>query len=294
MRDIGPIPTLSARKGSSMRLQPSDPFFALAQSADDQIDLARGALLIAQDAYPDLDAEIYLEQLDQMAAEIHQRCGDACTPIDNLDLLNHYLFVEHGFQGNANDYYDLRNSYLNQVLERKLGIPITLSIVYLEVGRRLGLPLFGVNFPGHFLVKYQVVPEPIFVDPFAGGKLLAASDLEGLLTRVQGEETQMDPAFVQEVTARDILARILRNLQQIHLRQQHIKEAVRMAEKITWLLPDEPHAYRDLGYLYYRIRAYHRSLDAFESYLRWSDAPSDAEEIGNNIKVISAELGMLN
>ncbi len=280
---------------SFARPQPADPFFALAQTPDARIDLVCGALLIALDAYPRLDPQVYVERLAKMAAALRPQCA-AAPPEECLQQLNHYLFVEQGFRGSPQEsYYDPRNSYLNEVLERRLGIPITLSVVYLAVGRQLGLLLEGVNFPGHFLVRCAAPGPPLFIDPFMGGRFLEPADLEDMLRRVnRGQPMPLEERFLQAASPRQILARMLRNLKQIHIRQHEFSRAIRAGEQIVWLQPTEAQDYRDLGYLYYRVRAYHDALAAFGEYLRWAPHPTDEQEIRGLIQHLSAQLGALN
>ena len=272
--------------------QPDDPFFELTR--DEPIDLARGALLIATEAYPRLELDVYLQQLDQMATALEPLFAVSATVPEHLELLNRYLFEELGFKGNQEDYYDPRNSYLNEVLERRLGIPITLSVVYHEVGQRLGLSLAGVNFPGHFLVKCTAPPEPVFIDPFDGGQILEGGDLEKRLPVLQGQKLALEERFLEAVSTRQILARMLRNLRQIHVSRKDFKQAISAGEKITCLQPDEANDYCDLGYLYYQVKAYHQSLAAFQEYLRRAGHPVDEHEIRKNIQILSAQLGALN
>ncbi len=275
-----------------MHPQLGDPFFRLVQ--DDPIDLARGALLIAGEAYPRLDPDVYLRQLDRMAGTLKPHFTPGSTMLERLELLNHYLFIELDFKGNQQDYYDPRNSYLNDVLERRLGIPITLSVVYLEVGRRLGLPLAGVNFPFHFLVKCTAPSDPVFIDPFSAGHILTKEELADHLPVANGRKLSMDERFLEAISPREILARMLRNLKQIHAHRREFKKAISAGEKITWLLSEGASDYRDLGHLYYQVRAYHQSLAAFQEYLLRAAGPEDEREIRENIQIISAHLGALN
>src|SRR4029079_14604952 len=143
----------------------------------DETGLAEGALLIAAEEYDNLDVGDYLRRVDAMGTTLRQRPREDISTSDALVALNRYVFEELGFSGNADDYYDPRNSYLNDVIDRKLGIPITLSVVYMEVGRRVGLPLEGVSFPGHFLVRVQVRGGVLVLDPFAGGLPQSEADL---------------------------------------------------------------------------------------------------------------------
>ena len=270
-----------------------DALFELAQLENNQIDLAKGALLIAKDAYTDLDIETYLQQLNQMAEELQAQIGEEADTSAQINGLNHYLFEAQGFAGSSQEnYYDARNSYLNEVLERKIGIPITLSIVYMEIGRRIGLPLVGVGFPGHFIVKHRDLETVI--DPFEGGQVLSDEDLSERLTQIFRESVQIHPRFLQAVTNKEILARMLRNLKQIHFRKGEYEKTVRVAEQITWLSPQSAQDYRDLGYLYYQVNSYAKSLASFNTYLRLSDDPPDQDEISRNIRVLTQQIAKLN
>ncbi len=273
----------------------ADPFFALTQGPDAQIDLLRCALFIARDAYPELDVEGYVARVAAMAAALRPRCT-GLTDLEQVRLLNSYLFEEQGFRGSTQEqYYDPRNSYLNEVLERRLGIPITLALVYLAVGRQLGLDLEGVNFPGHFLVRCALPGEQLFIDPFMAGRLLEPHDLEELLCRVnRGQTMPLEERFLRVASPRQILARMLRNLKQIHIRQRQFAQAIRAGEQILWLQPSEAEDYRDLGYLYYQVRDSRRSLNALEEYLRRTGEPEDAGEVRSLIQDLASRLGSLN
>ena len=276
-----------------MKNAAGDALFELAQLENDQIDLAKGALLIAKDAYADLDIELYLQRLNQMAAELQSQLGEEADTSDQINHLNQYLFETQGFAGSSQEhYYDARNSYLNEVLERKVGIPITLSVVYMEIGKRIGLPLVGVGFPGHFIVKHRDLETVI--DPFEKGQILSDEDLSERLTQIFREPVPMHPRFLQTVTNKEILARMLRNLRQIHFREAEHEKAVNTAERITWLAPQSAQDYRDLGYLYYQVNAYGKSLASFNTYLRLSDNPPDQEEISRNIRVLTQQIAKLN
>lgn len=272
-----------------MRPQPSDPFFLLSQG---EIDLGRGALLIGQQANPILDVECYLAHLDQLADGFrHPQSRDCAVTVSALGA---YLFDELGFRGNNEHYDELANSYLNEVLDRRLGIPITLSLVYIEVGKRLGLPLAGVNFPYHFLVRCDAGSETIYIDPFARGQRVGLAQLAERLPTTDGVKLQLAAHHLSAASPRDILARILRNIKRIHTGEHQIKDAIRCGEKISWLLQDEADNHRDLGFLYYRMHEYQKSLYSFEEYLRWAPSAQDADEIRQNIQVISSRLSMLN
>lgn len=265
-----------------------------ADFADDEpLNLALGALLIAREANPKLDPQTYLSRLDQMAGVLEPRVIQVDSRAERLSVLGGFLFEELGFRGNRENYYDPRNSYLSDVMDRRLGIPITLSVLYMEVGRRVGLPLCGVNFPSHFLVLCDIPQGPLYIDPYAAGQILDTTELADLLP--VHEEHRLGPeAFLQPASAREILARMLRNLKVIHAQQRRFGEAISAGEKINILEPESAGDHRDLGHLYFRIGAYHQALSSFQEYLRRTDAPEDDGEIRRNIQTIGARLGALN
>ena len=159
----------------------TDPFFSFANLDSNEVELATGALLIAQSEYRELNIENYLYQLDEMADVVRERIQEATLPEQHITELNRYLFEEKGFTGNIDNYYALGNNFLNFVLDKKTGIPITLGVVYIEVGRRAGLPLVGVNFPGHFLVRYQREHLDILLDVFENGSFMCEDSLRAKL-----------------------------------------------------------------------------------------------------------------
>ena len=159
-----------------------DELASLSALSDEAMSLEAGAFLIARYAYPALDVARYCEQLDTMAGEVRGRIGHRASGEEAVNALNRYLFTEQGFKGNTKNYYEIENSYLNCVMDRRVGIPISLSAVYLLIGQRLALPLFGVGMPGHFLVKYESDRYKIFIDCFNGGALLTEKNCARFLT----------------------------------------------------------------------------------------------------------------
>jgi regulator of sirC expression with transglutaminase-like and TPR domain len=189
----------------------------------DQIDLQQGAFLIARYAFPNLNVCEYLHRLDGMAAEVRERMGRRVSGEEAVKTLNRYLFSEQGFKGNTKNYYEPDNSYLNRVIDRRTGIPISLSMVYLLIGRRLGLPVYGIGMPGHFLVKFDSDRYQIFVDCFNSGALLSERDCARFLMQAgYGFEEK----YLQRSTTRAILIRTLKNLITIyHKLNEPVKEA---------------------------------------------------------------------
>ena len=272
----------------------TDPFFSFANLADNEMQLATGALLIAQSEYPELNMDNYLRQLDEMADGVRERIQGATLPEQHITELNQYLFQEKGFTGNTDNYYALGNNFLNFVLDKKTGIPITLGVVYIEVGRRAGLPLVGVNFPGHFLVRYQCEHLDILLDVFENGALMCKDSLRIKLQETFGDSTPLERRMLTEATDKEILARILRNLTRAYALLENYDKALTAAERITWLLPNTAADYRLLGYLHYKNHTYSEGIAAFETYLRLTDAPPDATAVERNIQYLQKLLSRLN
>ena len=199
----------------------------------DEIDLAQMALLIAAAEYPDLDVKEELRALDSLAAGASRSLGQERDPLARANALSEYLFDEVGFRGNREDYYDPRNSFLNEVLSRRLGIPITLSLIYIEVGKRLGVPLVGVGMPGHFLVRIGSGQEDVMIDPFHRGILLSEKECAQRLQEVAGATVPWDRSYLAPVSNRELIERLLRNLRGIYLRRHDEPRALRATE---WLL----------------------------------------------------------
>ncbi len=232
-----------------------------------EIDLARAALLVAQEEYPQLPIDIYLARLDQIAEEVKDRLSDETAPLVILDELTETLFTRRKLAGNRDAYYDPRNSFLNDVLDRGLGIPLTLSIVLLEVGWRLGLPLEGVNFPGHFLVRFCGETIDLLIDPFDGGRRRFADQAQELLDKVYGGVVRMQPSFLRAADRRDILVRLLSNLKGLYVNVGDYERALAAVERVLMLRPDDPSEVRTLGMLLAKSGRHQDAADRFESYL---------------------------
>ena len=193
---------------------------------DEGLDLESGAFLLARYAYPSLDTGQYSEQLDEMGRELRGQIGSRVSGEETVKALNRYLFTEQGFKGNTKNYYELENSYLNRVIDRRTGIPISLSVVYLLIGKRLGLPVHGIGMPGHFLVKYEAEKYKIFIDCFNGGALLTEKNCARFLTEAgYGFEDR----FLQSSPTRAILTRMIKNLLAIYSKLDEPLKKVRLA-----------------------------------------------------------------
>lgn len=251
------------------------------------IDLARACLLVAEDAYPGLDVEGYLGEIEHLAGRLRARLEADLAPEERVVALNEYLFDDLGFAGNTEDYYDPRNSYLNEVLERRTGIPITLSVLYMEIGRRIGLALEGVSFPGHFLVRMPLRGGMLVLDPFSGGEPQSADDLRERLKRVipPGAAGALAPAelplepFLEPAGKRQILARLLRNLKGIYLERNRPERLLEVLNRMLVVSPDALGERRDRGLVYQQLECWGAALKDLVEYLRRAPDAADADEI---------------
>ncbi len=249
------------------------------QQPDERIDLAKAALYIAQEEYPNIDAEEYLNAFDTMALELQERLPSQRYPLRVIQSINQYLYDDLGFAGNVEDYYDPRNSYLNDVIERRLGIPITLALVYLEVARRIDFPMVGVGMPGHFLIRPDIPDTEIFIDTFNGGEIMFPQDCQERLTQFYQQPVQLQPEFLATVSKRQILARMLANLKYIYLNQQELEKALAAVERILLLFPGAAIEVRDRGLLCYELGLSDQAANDLETYLAKAPHAQDAAAI---------------
>jgi regulator of sirC expression with transglutaminase-like and TPR domain len=242
--------------------------------------LAPAALAIARVEYPSLDPAPYLLRLERMgeAAEGRLRRQAQGGVTAQIATLNAYLYEELGFSGNADRYDDPRNSFLNEVLDRRLGIPISLAVVYLEIGRRGGMRLEGVNFPGHFLVRAPDAAEDVIVDPFHGGAQLSEIDCRQLLREYVGDETAFDRALLATATRQHIVVRMLVNLKRLYVRMQSFPQARAVADLLLAVDPSALSELRDRGLLAYHMEDFASALRDLETYLRLMPKPETAED----------------
>ena len=259
--------------------------------------LAEACLLIAQDAYPDLDVVHYLSRIDAFAATVKSRLSSDAFAEQKVIVLNRYLFNELGFCGNVGDYYDPRNSHLNQVLERRTGVPITLSILYMEIGQRLGLRFQGVSFPGHFLVKLRVTGGQLVLDPFCGGEAQSESDLRARLAQALPQreaDTLPLPQYLQAATSRQVLARVLRNLKGIYLHSEEAQNALKVMQRMVMVAPHAAEEVRDRGLAYYKLDCFRAALADLDDYLDRRPHAPDADEIKDKTAALRLVCARLN
>ena len=275
----------------------ADNWARLTAGPEESINLAEAALAIAAEEYSDLDIAAYLDRLEEMGMTLRRRMRPDISTGDSIRLLNHYLFEELGFSGNTDDYYDPRNSFLNDVIERRLGIPITLSVIYIEVGRRIGLPLHGVSFPAHFLVKCVVREGAIVLDPYSKGVSLGLDDLVRRLKAWRGG-IELDNELVKSMLAtagsREILARILRNLRGIYVEKGDLTRALHACDRIVTLDPQLAEEYRDRGNIYLELECFRAALADFRAYLMLKPEADDADEIQHKTIDLQQRASRLN
>jgi len=260
----------------------TDPYREFRQAVErpeESIDLGRAALTIALADYSDLDIASYLRRIDELAVEVSQRCGVDADGFRSIAALNYVLFKEQGFHGNRDDYYDPKNSFLNDVIDRKRGLPITLSILYIEVGQRIGLAIEGVGFPGHFLVKTKSQGEEIVIDPFNAGDVKSNEELQAMLDQIYGRKVRLDREFLAALPKKQILKRMLGNLKAIYGRADELLKMIAVLDRLIILDPGAVEEVRDRGAVYLRLECYGQAKDDFETYLRLAPDAKDAEAI---------------
>ena len=256
--------------------------------SDDDLDLARAALLIAQEEYPQLSVDLYLARLDQVAEEVRDRLANETAPLIMLEELMRTLYERRKFKGNRDAYYDPRNSFLNDVLDRGVGIPLTLGIVILEIGWRLGLPLEGVNFPGHFLVRYAGDELRLLMDPFDQGKIRFEDEAQQLLDQGYGGMVTMRSGFLRSASKRDMLARMLTNLKGIYGKIGDDPRALAAVERLLMISPTAPIESRSRGMLLARLGRHEEAASQLEAYLRVSPSAEDKRHVQDMVKELRA------
>ncbi|MGH8632387.1 MAG: SirB1 family protein [Burkholderiales bacterium] len=271
-------------------------FAQIISGPEDDIHLTEAALLIASHQYPNLDVQHYLDRIDAMADGLRPRVDDSSSPPQRIVVLNHYLFRELGFAPNADDYYNPRNSFLSEVLERRVGIPITLSILYMDMGARIGLPLQGVCFPGHFLVKCTLPEGMVVLDPYSNGTSLGLADLQRRLREARGGEVSraIIAGLLVGANKKEILLRVLRNLKAIYLRSQQLDNALAVMDWIVCAEPEQAPEVRDRGMVYQELECFRAAIADFESYLALSPGCEDAEEIRQRLIELTRSAAKLN
>jgi regulator of sirC expression with transglutaminase-like and TPR domain len=221
---------------STLSLSPAQQkFWYVSRIPDSELtttQLVEAALAICWEEYPHIDLSSCRDALDGMATELQQRLQGVTYPLKIISEINRYLFDEQNFNANENNYYDPRNSFLTDVITRRLGIPISLSIVYMAIGDRIGFPLEGVSLPGHFIIRPQRSDIEVFIDPFAKGEILFKQDCASKLVQIYGAQTELKPEYLETVGVRRVLERMLMNLKLIYLNQKKFHKALSTVENL--------------------------------------------------------------
>lgn len=273
-------------------------YFAALVADDATLPLLEAAICVTQDSRPLPDTQAVLGEVDALAAALRQRLPADAGALQRLSLLNRYFFHELGFAGNVNDYYDPANSDLQQVLARRRGIPITLAILYLELATQAGLQAVGVSFPGHFLVKLSMPQGEVVIDPFTGQSLSREQLDERLLPfrrerGLVGDDDAPLGLFLQAAPARDIIARLLRNLKEVYRSSGDLPRLLGVMEHLVILLPDDPRERRDRGLVLGELGRLDLACQDLEAYLARSAGESDAPAIRRRLTAWRGEPGSL-
>ena len=259
-------------------------FFTFAELPDEEIDLIGAALLIARTTYPRLDETVYLQYLSELTERLQSQLNKADRPVAMIEKLNRILFEEEGFHGNRHNYFDPDNSFINRVMDRKLGIPITLSLIYTEVGQGAGLNLYGIPLPGHFITALFYESGRLFIDPFNQGDILSEEECRIMVRGRLGDKEAFDTRRLTPARPKEILIRMLRNLKAIYL---HANNDMKAFEMLHWILTIDPDAtveLRERGLLYEALENTDQAVKDFERYLELSPGVETERVIGSKIK----------
>jgi regulator of sirC expression with transglutaminase-like and TPR domain len=258
------------------------------------VELDRAALQLAAVEYPDLDPASFLAILDSYAVELAGRLPDGCGGKEFVAAANEYLFEELGFTGNAKNYYDPRNSCLNEVLATRTGIPITLSLVYMEIARRLAKPVFGIGLPGHFLVQYDDGGFSTFIDPFHGGTLLAPAECFELARRSSGEQFPDDPSLLARASKQQILRRMINNLRTVYFTRRAYSKALKVLDLLVASNPESADEYKQRSVILLEMKNYRAARNDLERYLKLAPESADREQMQKQLRALKLYIAAMN
>lgn len=264
----------------------------LMQQPEEKISLAEAALLIAASEYPALESSSYIRRLDAMAAVISTRVSSLTDPYQTITAINRHLFQEEGFTGNSDDYSDPRNSFLNEVLDRKTGIPIMLSTVYLEVAGRLKFPLVGVGMPGHFLVKHPYFE--ILIDPFSQGNILTEADCERRMRQVLGDSVPFHPSYLEGVSKLHTVTRMLNNLRNVYVELRQFPKAHQITDMVLALHPDSIQDLRQKSAFLIEMRRFGEAAATLDRYLELAPEAEDTDDLKKTVLNLRKTLAQMN
>jgi len=262
---------------------------------DGSIDIARAALTLACMEYPELDPQTYLRRLDTLAMRVNAGLRASPSAREMISMLNRVLFDEEGLRGNRDDYYDPRNSFLNDVLDRKLGIPITLSVVFMEVARRVGFPVTGTGMPGHFLLKhYDLLSGEIIIDAFNRGSILTLEGCRSRLKEIYRDEVEFQPEFLQPVTHRQVLVRLLNNLRQIYFARKDFRKGLMVLDLLLAIPPQSPELLRERALVRLNLDRYVGAAQDLAHYLKLQPEAPDAHDVRETLEMVRQLIARLN
>ena len=279
-------------------MQHQDPiredFIRSVKRPEPAMDLARTALIVAAESDPDVDVDGVIHTLDSWAGELERRCDPEWNNLQKLARLRSFVFEELGFKGERRDYYNPGNSLLHEVVKNRRGVPLTLSIVFMEIGWRLGIPFEGVGFPGHFMVRLTGEPGDLILDPFEHGCSIHEEDCRRILQEVTGGALEFNEDLLASVTKHDMIRRLLHNLKGAYLRLGDDERALSAVERLLLIAPGDAHELRDAGLLLFRMQRYGRALDRLEAYLATKPTPTDTRAVREHVSELRRRLAEMN
>jgi regulator of sirC expression with transglutaminase-like and TPR domain len=269
-------------------------FVQMIQRPEPAIDLARTALLVAAESDPNVDVDGELRTLETWAEELRGRLDPEWNNLQKLARLRSFLFDDLGFRGDRTDYFSPSNSLLHEVLKRRLGIPLTLSIVFMELGWRVGIPFEGVGFPGHFLVRLTGEPRDLVLDPYRRGMSVHEEDCRKMLLDTTGGKLRYEPNLLASVGKREMILRLLNNLKGAYLRTGEDELALAAVDRLLVLDPNDADEIRDRGLLLYRLKQYGRALDGLSAYLAAKPDAGDRPTIERHVQELRQIVSSMN
>jgi len=248
-------------------------------AAGESFDLVEACFLVAREEYPDLDLESEAGRLRGLARAGAERADGLENPFARLDAIRTFLFEEQGFRGNLDEYEDPRNCYLNEVLSRRTGIPLTLSVVFLEVAREAGFAARGIGLPGHYVAGVEYGGRRLLVDPYHGGHVITPEDCRELVIKATGRPSLFRPDLLEGTTPRTTLTRLLLNLKRIHLAREDYPRALAAVERLLLISPEDPREVRDRGFLQAYLGRATEAVADLETYLALAPRAPDADTV---------------
>jgi regulator of sirC expression with transglutaminase-like and TPR domain len=269
-------------------------FERLVKRPESKFDLARAALLIAAEADPNVDVDGEIHTIESWAAQLRAQLDPSWNNLQKLARLRNFVYEELRFRGDRRDYYSPSNSLLNQVMGRRLGVPLTLSIIFMELGWRVGMPLEGVGFPGHFLVRLAGEPRALLLDPYERGTSVHEEDCRRMLHDLSDGKLELSDQYLASISKRDMIVRLLMNLKGAYLRANEDENALAAVDRLLLLRPDDLDEVRDRGLLLYRLQRYAPALEALLRYLDGCPDAADREAMEEHTRNLRTLVATLN